>query len=218
MAKLPVIYERHQTLGEEIANSVSHGVAMLAAIAAAPILIVTAVQRGGAAGIVGASIFAATMILLYLSSTLYHALPRCRAKQVFRILDHGAIFLLIAGTYTPFTLGVLNGVWGWTLFGLIWGMAVAGIVLKIVFGARHPRISTTLYLAMGWLAIIAVKPLWQHVPPWGLFWLLAGGVAYTLGVVFFALDKRIRYCHLIWHLFVIAGTTCHFFAVLWYSA
>jgi len=218
MTKSPTLPKRHQSLGEEIANSVSHGVAMLAAIAAAPILIVTAVQRGGAASIVGTSVFAATMILLYLVSTLYHALPRCRAKQVFQILDHGAIFLLIAGTYTPFTLGVLNGVWGWTLFGLIWGMAVAGIVLKIVFGARHPRISTTLYLAMGWLAIIAVKPLWQHVPPWGLFWLLAGGVAYTLGVVFFALDQRIRYCHLIWHLFVIAGTTCHFFAVLWYSA
>ena len=218
MTKSPILSRRHQSPGEEIANSVSHGIAMLAAIAAAPVLIVTAVQRGGAAGIVGTSVFAATMVLLYLVSTLYHALPRCRAKQVFQILDHGAIFLLIAGTYTPFTLGVLSGAWGWSLFGLIWGMALAGIILKIIFGVRHPRISTALYLAMGWLAIIAVKPLWLHVQPWGLFWLLAGGVAYTLGVVFFALDQRVRYAHLIWHLFVVAGTACHFVAVLRYSA
>jgi hemolysin III len=191
---------------------------MLAAMAAAPVLIIAAVQRGGAAGIVGASVFAATMVLLYLTSTLYHALPRNRAKQVFRILDHGAIFLLIAGTYTPFTLGVLRGTWGWTLLGLVWSLALAGIVLKVVCGARYSRISTFLYLTMGWLAVIAVKPLWLHVSTWGLFWLLAGGIAYTVGVAFFAAGERVRYNHFIWHLFVIAGTSCHFIAVLWYSA
>ena len=218
MNKLPIVYDRHQTLGEEIANSVSHGVGMLASLAAAPVLIVTAVHRGEAAGIVGASIFAATMILLYFASTLYHALPKSRAKQVFQILDHGAIFLLIAGTYTPFTLGVLRGTWGWTLFGIVWSLALIGIILKVVYGTRYPKISTILYLAMGWLAVIAIKPLWMSVSAWGLFWLLAGGIAYTLGVVFFALDHRVRYAHFIWHLFVIAGTTCHFFAVLWHSA
>ena len=218
MAQLPVVYERHQTLGEEIANSVSHGVGVLASAAAAPILIIAAVHRGGAAGIVGASIFAATMILLYLSSTLYHALPVSRAKRVFQVLDHGAIFLLIAGTYTPFTLGVLRGTWGWTLFGIVWSLALIGIIFKAIFGTRYPKISTILYLAMGWLVIIAIKPLWLNVSAWGLFWLLAGGIAYSLGVVFFALDHRVRYAHFIWHLFVIAGTTCHFFAVLWHSA
>jgi channel protein, hemolysin III family len=218
MVEVLELRERTQSLGEEIANSVSHGVGLLAAVAAAPVLVVAAVQRGGAAGIVGASIFAATMVLLYLTSTLYHALPRNRAKRVFQVLDHGAIYLLIAGTYTPFTLGVLRGTWGWTLFGLVWGLALIGVVLKAVGGVRYPTLSTCLYLAMGWLALIAVKPLWLHVPMWGLFWLLTGGIAYTMGVAFFAADKRVRYSHFVWHLFVIAGTACHFIAILWYAA
>lgn len=210
--------DRPQSLGEEIANSVSHGVGLLAALAAAPVLITIAAQRGDAAAVVSASVFAATMLLLYLTSTLYHALPDNGAKRVFQVLDHGAIFLLIAGTYTPFTLGVLRGPWGWTLFGLVWGLALAGVVLKAVGGMRYPRLSTVLYLAMGWLAVIAIKPLWLHLPAWGLFWLLAGGIAYTVGVGFFANDERGRYNHFIWHLFVIAGTTCHFVAVLHYAA
>ena len=209
--------ERTQSLGEEIANSISHGIALLAAVSATPFLIIAAVDRGGIADIVGASVFAATMLLLYLTSTLYHALPRNKAKRVFQILDHGAIYLLIAGTYTPFTLGVLRGAWGWTLFGLVWGLALAGILLKAIGGVRYPTLSTCLYLAMGWLVLIAVKPLWLLVPSWGLFWLLAGGIAYTVGVAFFVIDERIRYSHFVWHLFVIAGTTCHFFAVLWYA-
>ncbi len=176
-----------------------------------------AAGRGDAAAVVGASVFAATMLLLYLTSALYHVLPGGNAKQVFRTLDHGAIFLLIAGTYTPFTLGVLRGPWGWTLFGLVWGLALAGVVLKMVGGMRYPRLSTVLYLAMGWLALIAIEPLWTRLPAWGLFWLLAGGIAYTLGVVFFASDERIRYHHFVWHLFVIAGTSCHFVAVLLYA-
>ena len=210
--------ERPQSFGEEIANSVSHGVGLLATVAATPVLIIAAVQRGGTEGIVGASVFSATMVLMYLTSTLYHALPRNRAKQVFQILDHGAIFLLIAGTYTPFTLGVLRGMWGWTLFGLVWSLALTGIVLKIVYGAWYQRFSTFLYLVMGWLVGIALKVLWLHVSTWCLVWLLSGGFSYTVGVAFFLVDERVRYSHLIWHLFVISGTSCHFIAVLRYSA
>lgn len=209
--------ERPQSRGEEIANSISHGVGMLLAIAATPILIVMAVRHGGAAAIVGSSIFGTSMILLYCASTLYHALPENRAKRVFKVLDHSAIFLLIAGTYTPFTLGVLNGALGWTLFGLVWGLAVIGIVMKGVWGASQNWISTGLYVLMGWLIVIAIKPLWLNMEPWGLFWLVAGGLSYTLGVVFFVLDEKIKYSHFIWHLFVIAGSVCHCFAVMWYS-
>jgi len=209
--------ERTQSRGEEIANSVSHGVALLAAAAAAPVLVLSAVRQGGAGRIAGASVFAATMVLLYLASTLYHASPRNRAKQVFQVLDRAAIFLLIAGTYTPFTLGVLRGAWGWTLFGLVWGLALAGVVLTAAGGVRYPKFSTGLYLAMGWLVIVAVKPLWLRVPSWGLFWLLAGGIAYTGGVAFYA-AKQVRYSHFVWHLFVITGTACHFIAVLRFAA
>lgn len=206
-----------QSIGEEIANSLSHGLALLAALVAFPFLVIAAARHGNAANIVGASVFAATLVLLYLASTLYHALPDNRAKQIFRILDHGAIYLLIAGTYTPFTLGVLRGPWGWSLFGIQWGLAVLGIVLKSVGGLRYAKWSVAVYLAMGWLVLIAVGPLMDHVAPWGLFWLVAGGLAYTLGVVFYALE-RLRYFHFIWHLFVIAGSACHFIAVLWYAA
>jgi hemolysin III len=167
--------------------------------------------------IVGASVFAGTMVVLYLASTLYHALPRNRAKRVFRILDHSAIFLLIAGTYTPFTLGVLRGVWGWTLFVVVWGLAVLGITLKSVRGIRYPQLSTTLYVAMGWLALIAIRPLWFHMPTAGWLWLITGGLAYTSGVAFYAAEQ-LRYGHFVWHLFVLAGTACHFCAVLWYAA
>ncbi len=212
-----VLPERTQSVGEEIANSLSHGVGLLAAVVFAPVLVAAAVQRGDAAQIVGASIFGAAMVLVYLTSTLYHALPSSRAKRVLRVLDHGAIFLLIAGTYTPFTLGVLRGPWGWTLFGLVWGLAVAGVALKAVAGVRHPKVSTYLYLAMGWLGLIAMKPLWLNVPTSGLLWLLAGGIAYTVGVAFYT-SKQVRYSHFVWHLFVIAGTTCHSVAVLLYAA
>ena len=175
MTKSLASQERAQSLGEEIANSVSHGVGFLAAIAASIVLVFCAVQRDSSAGIVGASIFAFTMVLMYITSTLYHTLARNKAKRVFQILDHSVIFLLIAGTYTPFTLGVLRGTWGWTLLGLVWSIAVVGVVLKSIGGVRYQKLSTILYLAMGWLIIIAVKPLWLNMPSWGLFWLLAGG-------------------------------------------
>jgi len=217
MTKAPASREHTQSPGEEIANSVSHGVGLLAAAVAAPVLVLSAVRQDGAARIVGASVFAVTMVLLYLTSTLYHALPRNRAKRVFQVFDHAAIFLMIAGTYTPFTLGVLRGTWGWTLFALVWGLALAGVVLTAAGGARYPKLRVGLYLAMGWLIIVAIKPLWLRMPSWGLFWLFAGGIAYTVGVVFYS-AKRIRYSHFVWHMFVITGSACHFIAVLRFAA
>jgi hemolysin III len=209
--------ERRPSVGEEIANSLSHGIGLALAIAATPILIVAASRNGTVWNTVGVSVFAASMLSLYLASTLYHALTHGRAKRFFRMLDHGAIFLLIAGTYTPFTLGVLRGPWGWTLFGLVWALAAVGLTIKALFGTRYVWLSVALYLTMGWLAVIATPQILQRVPLSGLAWILAGGVAYTTGVIFFA-AHRIRYAHFAWHLFVIAGTSCHFFAVLWYSA
>jgi len=207
---------RSQSVGEEIANSVSHGIGFLAALAVLPTLILGA-SRHGPAAVVGAGVFGATMAILYLTSTLYHALRPGRAKRILRILDHGAIYLLIAGTYTPFTLGVLRGTSGWVLLGLIWAIALAGIAFKSAGGVRLPRLSTGLYLAMGWLALAAAKPLWHAMPGWGLFWLAAGGLAYTAGVGFYA-ARRLRYAHFVWHLFVLAGTACHFVAVWHYAA
>ncbi len=211
-------FSRPQSPAEEVANSLSHGMALLAAVAALPVLVVHAAGRGSAADVVGASVFGATMVLLYLISTIYHALPAGAAKRLFLVLDHSAIYLLIAGTYTPFALGVLGGAWGWSLFGVIWGLALSGVVFKGVFGTRYPVLSTILYLLMGWLVLIAAKTLLENIPTAGLLWLLAGGIAYTLGVVFFALDERVRFAHFVWHLFVIAGTACHFVAVLKYAA
>lgn len=207
---------RLQSLGEEIANSVSHGLALLAAIGAVPFLMAAARDLSTASR-VGAVVFAVTMVLLYFTSMLYHALPNGRAKRVFLKLDYCAIFLFIAGSYTPFALGALYGAWGWTLFGLVWALAVVGVILKSTDKLSHPWISTGLYLGMGWLVLIAAVPLVERVPTQGLIWLVAGGLAYTLGVVFFVLDSRIRYAHAIWHGFVVAGTGCHFFAVMGYA-
>lgn len=207
--------DRPSTMGEEIANSISHGLALLGALAAAPILIVTAVHKSDAQMVVAVSLFAASMILLYLSSMIYHCLPINRAKRVFQIFDHISIFILIAGSYMPFALGVLRGPMGWTLFGLIWALAVLGIVTKLVPKLRHSKISLILYLGMGWLIILVIYPLYLHLPFAGLLWLFAGGMAYTLGVIFYV--SNAKYAHFIWHLFTIAGTACHFFAVLWYA-
>lgn len=208
--------ERAQTWGEEIANSVSHGLGLLAALGAAPVLIVAASGQA-VASLVGATVFAATMVLLYFTSTLYHALPLGRAKRVLLRLDYCAIFLFIAGSYTPFALGALRGPWGWTLFGLVWALAAVGVVLKSTQRLNHPWASTGLYLGMGWLVLIAAVPLVERVPTLGLVWLVAGGLAYTVGVVFFVLDTRVRYAHAVWHLFVVAGTSCHTVAVLRYA-
>ena len=206
-------WSRNQSLGEEIANSVSHGIGVLLALAFTPVLIVAAIPSGAVA-IVGASVFGASMITLYLASTLYHAFPNSRVKRIFQVLDHSSIFFLIAGTYTPFTLSVMQGAWGWTLFGIIWGLAILGVIQKSVGSAGTSRFSIALYLAMGWLAVIAIKPLWSSLSGWGLFWLLAGGFMYSAGVVFFAYDHRIRYGHFVWHLFVLAGTAFHVTSIL----
>jgi hemolysin III len=209
--------ERPQSRGEEIANSLSHGLGFVAAIASAPILVVTTLQTGRAVNVIGAAIFAVTVVLLYCASTMYHAVPHRRAKALLRKLDHGAIFLLIAGTYTPFMLGTLSGPRGWTLLGVVWSLAVVGVTLKAFDRIEHPFVSLGFYLLMGWLCVFALGPLLERVPAKGLLLLGAGGFAYMAGVAFFATDSRVRYGHFIWHLFVMAGTGCHFFAVLEYA-
>ncbi len=214
----PAKSEREQSHAEELANSISHGVGLSAALVGIPILLASTARHGGAAFIVGTSIFSASILLLYLASTIYHALPIGKAKRVFKILDHSSIFILIAGTYTPFTLGVLRGAWGWVLFGIVWGLAVAGVAIKTLGKMSHPILSTALYLLMGWIVVIAVDPLFAKMPTAGLLWLLAGGLSYTVGVAFFAVDSQLPYSHFIWHLFVLSGTACHYFAVLWYAA
>jgi hemolysin III len=206
---------RAWTLGEELAHSITHGVGLLAAVAGVVLLLVLAAATRDPWRIAACSVYAATLVLLYAASTLYHALSRTRARRVFRVLDHSAIFLLIAGTYTPFALVSLRGPWGWTLLAIVWSLAVAGVAAKALFGARWPVVSTALYLGMGWTVLIALKPLVEHVPAGGIVWLVAGGLAYTGGVVFFAWT-RLRYSHAVWHVFVLAGSVCHYMAVVLY--
>jgi hemolysin III len=214
---MSIDYSRRQpSPAEERANSISHGLGLVASLAAAPILVITAMKAGGASAVIGAAVFAASIVSLYLASTLYHALPETRGKGFFRLVDHAAIFLLIAGTYTPFTLGVMRGPWGWTLFGLIWSLALIGLILKAVPRTRYSRLTIVLYVVMGWLAVIATRPILTLIPLPGVLWIAAGGLAYTSGLVFFGMH-RLRFNHFIWHLFVMAGTICHFFAVLWYA-
>lgn len=206
---------RRQTVGEEIANSLTHGAGLALSIAGLVVMLVAAATRGDPWVIVASAIYGTTLVLLYLASTLYHALARTRARGVFRRLDHAAIYLLIAGTYTPFVLVSLRGPWGWTLFGISWGLALLGIVLKAVFGARWPIASTVVYLLMGWLVVVAAGPVVAHVPGGAIGWLVAGGLLYSAGVVFFA-SERLRYAHAVWHLFVLGGSVCHYVAVLGY--
>jgi hemolysin III len=208
---------RAQSLGEEIANSVTHGAGLLMSLLGLVVLVEIAAKRGDPWQIVGFTVFGSTLVLLYSTSTLYHALSVPRAKRLFRILDHAAIYLLIAGTYTPFMLGALRGVWGWVLLGAIWGVAGIGITLKATGGRRFPRWSTAVYILMGWMVLVMLRPLLAHVATAGILWLVAGGLLYTAGVIFFAWTQ-LRYGHMVWHLFVLAGSTCHFCAVLWYSA
>ena len=210
------VAERDQTVAEEIMNALSHGLGLLLAIASLPILVWSA-SRQSAAAVVGASLFAGTMILLYGVSTLYHALPLGRAKAWFNRLDHAAIYLFIAGSYMPFLFGVLRGPWGWTLFGAIWGAAALGVGAKLFNRLRHPLWSTGLYVAMGWMAVAAAVPLYERMSTSGLAWLVAGGLAYTAGAVVFLFDSKLRFAHFVWHLFVLAGSACHFFAVLWHA-
>lgn len=205
--------ERLLSLGEEIANSVTHGAGLVAFAIGLPILVASAAERGDVLQVIGCTVFAVCLVLLYATSTIYHALPPSRAKRLFRTLDHIAIYLVIAGSYTPFLLGVLRGPFGWTLLAVVWGLAVLGILHKLLLGMRFPRASTAFYLGMGWLAVVAIGPITRHVPSDGLAWLAAGGLLYTFGVVFYAWE-RLRYGHAVWHLFVLGGSACHFLAVL----
>jgi hemolysin III len=200
--------------GEELAHSLTHGLGLLIGIAALVLMVVFAAQKGTATHVVSCTVYGVTLVLLYTSSTLYHALPAGRGKRVFGILDHAAIFLLIAGTYTPFALITLRGSWGWSLFGVIWGLAAGGIVLEAVTKGRARRIQLLIYLVMGWGIVAAARPLLRELPAGGLFLLLAGGLAYTLGVIFFVWKRPFH--HAVWHVFVLGGSVCHFFAVLLY--
>lgn len=207
--------ERNQSLGEEISNSVTHGVGVALSVAALVLLVVFASIKGDAWRVVGLSIYGSTLVTLYLVSTLYHGFRRPRVKRVFEVLDYSAIYLLIAGTYTPITLVSMRGPWGWTLFGLVWGMAVCGIVSNLVLKGRWRRLSVVFYLAMGWLIVIAFQPMLRMVPAGLVLWLVLGGLCYSLGIVFYAM-KRLPYHHTVWHLFVLAGSVCHFFGMLLY--
>jgi hemolysin III len=209
---------RQQLPAEEISNSISHGIGFIFAIIGTLYLIPQTVRYQSDRFLVGVVVFCLTTILLYFSSALYHALPQGKAKYAFKIIDHSAIFFLIAGTYTPFTFGALSGPWGWSLFGVIWGLAALGVACKVFYLDSRPVFFTSLYLLMGWVAVIAFKPLLANVPAAGFVLLFAGGLFYTVGVVFFATDSRLKYGHFIWHLFVMAGTLCHYFSILWYAA
>ncbi|WP_438970830.1 PAQR family membrane homeostasis protein TrhA [Methylophaga sp.] len=215
--KLNLESSREQARGEEFANSISHAIGLIAVLVGTPFLIISAIQHGEEGLVIGSCIFVVTAIILYLSSTVYHALPAGKAKRLFRTIEHSAIFLLIAGTYTPFTLGVLKGTWGLIIFGLVWGLAIIGVVMKALQKMSHPIFSTSLYLLMGWLIIMAINPLLAKLPGASFLWLLAGGLSYSVGVIFFATDSKLRYGHFLWHLFVMGGTTCHYFSILWYT-
>jgi hemolysin III len=210
--------EKLYTAGEEIAHALTHGLGIVLAIAGLTVMVARATLYGDAWHIVGAAIFGTTLVLMYTASTLYHSIPAEQlpnTKRVLRIIDHSSIYLLIAGTYTPFTLVTLNGPWGWSLFGIVWGLALVGVVFKLFATGRFERLSLAIYLGMGWCVIIAIKPLVRELPTGGLVLLIAGGLAYTGGVAFYALDSR-RYFHAIWHAFVLAGSVLQYFAVLLY--
>ena len=211
----PMKIHSQYTPTEEIFHGITHGIGAVLSIAGLVILVVLAVQMGDVWRIVSFSIYGGSLTLLYLASTLYHSFQDERLKQFFRHFDHLSIFLLIAGTYTPVTLISLRGAWGWTLFALIWGFAVSGIVYELLFLGRYKWITMSIYLGMGWLAVVAIKPMLTMVPRGLFWWLLAGGLCYTGGVFFYAREKM-RYHHVLWHLFVLFGSACHFLGFFFY--
>lgn len=200
------------TPAEDLANSLTHGLGAALSVAALAILVTQAALHGDVWRVVSFGVYGSSLVVLYLASTLYHAFRSPRLKRFFKGLDHAAIFLLIAGTYTPFSLVTLRGPWGWTIFGLIWGFAVAGIIFETLFLGRFKRLVVVFYLGMGWMAVIAIKPLIEALPVAGLVWVAAGGLFYTLGVIFYLWEK-LTFNHAIWHLFVLGGSVCHFFAI-----
>jgi len=206
---------RRLTIINEIANSVTHGIGALLAVAGLVLLVVFATMHGSAVHVVSVSIYGSSLVFLYLSSTLYHSIQKPRLKYIFRIIDHSAIYMLIAGTYTPFMLVTLQGPRGWTMFGIIWALALVGIAYKIFFINRHVVISTLFYLLMGWLIVFSIGDLFANLPLNGIILLGAGGLSYTLGMIFYAFKDKLL-MHAIWHLFVLGGSICHFFAILFY--
>lgn len=201
---------------EEIWNAISHGLGVVFGIVALIVMVVLAGEHHHPMAVIACAIYGVTLIILYLSSTLYHAIHAVHIKKFFHVLDHSSIYLLIAGTYTPFTLITLHGAWGWTLFGIIWGLAITGISFKFFYTGKYEFFSVMMYLMMGWLVVIAMDPLIHRLAFAGLMWLVAGGCCYTFGVVFYVLDRRMHMAHFIWHLFVLAGSVCQFIAVLYY--
>jgi hemolysin III len=210
---MTTVLARTESLGEEIANCLTHGTGAFLAVVGLVVLAFTSASEGGALRVVTCSVFGVTLVLLYATSTLYHALTHGRAKQVLRALDHSAIFLLIAGTYTPLTLVILRGAWGWSLFGVVWGLALLGVTLRLVLRRRPTAVFMALYLDMGWCALVASRPLIHALAPSGLVLVVAGGVAYSAGVAFY-LWRRLAYHHAIWHAFVLLGSGFHYFAIL----
>lgn len=203
------------TLSEELMNSISHGIGAGLSVAALVLCIVQAAVNGSAAGVVSASVYGATLVILYCMSTLYHAITNKTARRVFRVFDHTSIYLLIAGTYTPIALVTLKGATGWVLFGVVWGIAVLGIVLNAISIERFKKFSMISYVVMGWAVVFSAKEVFAKMPKYGLIFLLIGGIAYTVGIIFYAL-KKVKYMHSVWHLFVLAGSILHFFAVYLY--
>lgn len=206
---------RPQTLGEEVANSISHGIGAALSIVALVLLVMFASLRGNAWQIVSFSVYGSTLFLLYISSTLYHGFTNARVKYFFRTMDHTAIYLLIAGTYTPITLVSMQGFWRWATFGLIWGLAVIGIIVRFLPSRKGKGSSTLFYVAMGWVVVVAIKPMLQMLPTGLLVWMCVGGAFYTFGVIFY-LWERLPYHHAVWHLFVLGGSISHFFGMLFY--
>lgn len=215
--KPPETKRRKQTLGEEIANAITHGIGVALAIAGLVILVVIGARQGNPWKVVSFSIYGASLIVLYMSSTLYHSFQNPKFKVFFKLMDHTSIYFLIAGSYTPLMLTLLRGPWGWTMFGIVWGLALAGIAFKMFFLGRYKGVSVAIYLLMGWMLVIALKPLLAAAPTGLLIWLLIGGLSYSLGVIFYVW-RGFPYHHTVWHLFVLGGSIAHFFGILLYLA
>lgn len=208
--------EHTYSIGEEVANALTHGIGALLSVAAMTMMIMTSVQLGDGWKLASSIVYGISLVILFTSSTLYHSFQPESIKKVFQTFDHCAIYFLIAGTYTPFVLVSLNGVWGWVLFGVIWGLAFFGVIFKVAFKQRFPRVSLITYILMGWVIVVAAEEMLEKVPAPALWLLFAGGLSYTLGTIFYAADKKIPYNHAIWHLFVLGGAVCHFLAVYLY--
>lgn len=208
--------ERKQTVKEELANSLTHGFGLVLALIGLVNLVVQATLHGSTKSLVSVNIFAGSVIFLYAASTVYHAVVHPKLKHICRVVDHATIYILIAGTYTPVVLMVLPPAWGWTLFGIIWGLALFGLVFKLFFTGKWDKLSTAVYIGMGWLAIVAIKPMWDHMEGGGLALMFAGGLFYTAGIIFYRWEK-LPYHHTIWHVFVLGGTICHYFMIALYT-